>query len=332
MKVLVTGGLGYIGSHVVVELQQEGYDVLIIDNLSNSKLEVIDNISKITDNVIEFEKIDLTSLVDVFSLFSRHKIDAVIHLAALKSISESIQHPLDYYSNNIVGTMNLIDVMIAKKVDKIVFSSTCAVYGDERPHSQGYYEWSDLQPNNPYSISKRTCEEILSTINLSSISLRYFNPIGAHESGLIGESPNKNPDNIVPVMCEVANKLRDKLIIFGDDYDTVDGTCERDYIHVMDVAKAHIQALKVLINNDKEKISLIFNIGTGNAISVLVLIKTFESVTEQKLLYEFGSRRIGDIVSMKANCSHVNLILDWFPKYTLGEALLSAWKWKLKNS
>ena len=332
MKILVTGGTGYIGSHTVVELQQSGYEVVIVDNLSNSYLSVVYNIEKITGIRPEFEKIDLTDLEKTNSFFERNQdIIGIIHFAALKAVGESVEKPLEYYRNNITSLINLLNGMIKYNINNIVFSSSCTVYGqpDELPVTENAPIKKAL---SPYGHTKQISEEIIeNTCNveeIKSILLRYFNPIGAHESALIGELPIGIPNNLVPFVTQTAIGKRDILSVFGDDYDTPDGTAIRDYIHVVDLAKAHVVAIDRLIRKKNKKKIEVFNLGTGNGFSVLEVIKSFEKVSGIKLNYKFVERRAGDIEKVWADTKFANDELGWKAKQNLDEMMLSAWKWE----
>tara|TARA_B100000524_G_scaffold332763_2_gene220169 strand:- start:3461 stop:4477 length:1017 start_codon:yes stop_codon:yes gene_type:complete len=334
MKILITGGLGYIGSHTAVELSKN-YKTIIVDNLINSDISVLKGINNISYSKITFYKLDLMNKNEVKDLFNKHSdIKGIIHFAALKSVSESVNDPLSYYQNNIFSIINLLNEIKERKMKvNFIFSSSCTVYGE-----------SDILPikesnqikkaKSPYGNTKQVCEEIISDFSkifkdFSSISLRYFNPIGAHISAEIGELPLGVPQNLVPYITQSVAGIRDKLTIFGNDYETPDGTCIRDYIHVVDLARAHIFALKYLEKNDKI-INEFFNIGTGRGISVLDIVKTFEKVTGQKVNYAIGSRRYGDVASAYADNSKAIKKLNWKPKFSIDEALISAWQWEKK--
>ena len=332
-KILVTGGLGYIGSHVVVELQNNNFDVLIIDDLSNSSLKVLDGIYKITGVEPVFEKIDLKEKKSVVDFFSRHSdIDGVIHFAASKAVGESVNNPLKYYENNIHSLVYLLQEINKLPTQKLIFSSSCTVYGqaDELPiteHAQ------IKEPESPYANTKKIGEQIIRDTSqifnsLNSISLRYFNPIGAHKSAHIGELPIGTPQNLVPFVTQTGIGLREKLSIFGNDYPTSDGTCIRDYIHVVDLAKAHVVAIKRLFEEKNIENYEVYNIGTGKGSSVLEVVNTFEEMSGVKLNYSFVKRRKGDITSAYANTTKANTILGWKSKLSLIDALHSAWGWE----
>lgn len=333
--ILVTGGLGFIGSHTVVELQQAGYELIIIDNLSNSSIEVLDRISKITGKKPAFEQIDLREKGKVQDFFQRYtSIEGVIHFAASKAVGESVEKPLLYYENNIASLIYILQELQRKEKSSFIFSSSCTVYGqaDELPISENA---PFKQAESPYGNTKQINEEIIRdtchiSANIKAISLRYFNPIGAHSSALIGELPNGVPQNLVPYITQTAIGLRESLSVYGNDYPTPDGTCIRDYIHVVDLAKAHIAALERLLKENNESNYEVFNIGTGKGSSVLEVIKAFEKVTGQALPYKIVGRRAGDVVSAYANTYKANKELLWKAELTLEDALLSAWNWEKK--
>ena len=334
MKVLVTGGLGYIGSHTVVELIQKGYEVIIADNLSNSSIEILKKIEQITDIRPLFKLIDFREMDEVKSLFNEYEFKNIIHFAALKSVSESVKFPNLYYENNVGSLENILECVKSKprKNFNLIFSSSCTVYGQAKklPITE---DSPVLNQESPYGETKKKCEEIISEFckkntNLNSISLRYFNPIGAHKSALIGELPNGVPQNLVPYITQTAIGIREELTIFGSDYPTKDGTCIRDYIHVIDLAISHIDSLNYLINLNEKNHYSFFNVGTGNGTTVLELVNTFEKVNKIKLNYSFGERRDGDITKAFADCSKIYNELKWKANLTLEEALESAWKWE----
>jgi len=332
-QILVTGGTGYIGSHTVVELIENGYDVVIIDNLYNSEAEVIDRIAKITGTTPPLEVFDLCdeSLLDSF--FRKYKnIDGIIHFAAYKAVGESVHKPLEYYRNNLVSLMNLLGQMKRNDIPAFVFSSSCTVYG--QPEKLPVSEDSPIQPAvSPYGNTKQIGEEIIrdtvtSSPGIRAIALRYFNPIGAHPSGLIGELPRGVPENLVPYITQTAYGLRDELKVFGDDYDTPDGSCIRDYLHVVDLAKAHVAAVDRLISEKNKSAFEIFNLGTGTGVSVLEAIKSFERATGVKVKYRITGRREGDIEKIWADPALANSELGWKTVSTLDEALRTAWEWE----
>ncbi|MFV0565290.1 MAG: UDP-glucose 4-epimerase GalE [Flavobacteriaceae bacterium] len=332
-KILVTGGLGFIGSHTVVELQNEGYDVVIIDDLSNSSINVLDGITAITGKKPTFEKLDLKDKAKVESFFATHNdIKGVIHFAASKAVGESVQNPLLYYENNINTLVYILKELKKLPEASFIFSSSCTVYGqaDELPITENA---PVKQAESPYGNTKQIGEEIISdtckvTPNIKAIALRYFNPVGAHESAKIGELPIGVPQNLVPFITQTAIGLREQLSVFGDDYPTPDGTCIRDYIHVVDLAKAHVVALKRLLNNKNKANYETFNLGTGKGSSVLEVVKAFESVSGKKLNYKIVGRREGDIISAYADTKKANNELGWKTKLTLDDAMRSAWKWE----
>ena len=334
-KILVTGGTGYIGSHTSVELINEGFEVVIIDNLYNSEAEVIDRIHKITGIRPVLEVLDICDNTKLKRFFNKHKnISAIIHFAAYKAVSESVIKPLDYYRNNLVSLMNLLEAMNRFSIDDLVFSSSCTVYG--QPEKLPVTEIAPLQPaTSPYGNTKQIGEEIirdttLSDNNIQAIALRYFNPIGAHPSALIGELPRGVPENLVPFITQTAYGLRDELKVYGNDYDTPDGSCIRDYLHVVDLAKAHVVAVKRLIERINRKKYEVFNLGTGMGVSVLEAIGSFERVSGVKLKYRITGRRPGDIEKIWADPSFANKELGWKTISTLDEAMKTAWDWEKK--
>jgi UDP-glucose 4-epimerase len=332
-RVLVTGGTGYIGSHTAVELINEGFNVVIVDNLSNSSTDMLDGIEKITGTRPDFEKFDLCDQEKTKALFAKYTdIEAIIHFAASKAVGESVQKPLLYYRNNLTSLMNLLEVMNANPKISLVFSSSCTVYGqpDVLPVTE---EAPIKKANSPYGNTKQICEEIIqdtiaSNDKVRTIALRYFNPIGAHSSALIGELPLGVPQNLVPFITQTAIGLRKELSVFGNDYNTPDGSCIRDYIHVVDLAKAHVVAIKRLVENKNKKNFEIFNLGTGRGVSVLELITTFEKVSGQKLNYKIVGRRTGDVEQVWANTRFANEELGWKAASSLEETVLSAWNWE----
>ena len=334
-KILVTGGLGFIGSHTVVELQNEGFEVIIIDDLSNSRIEVLDGIKSITGIAPEFVQLDLKKKNLVSAFFEKYNIEGVIHFAASKAVGESVQDPLKYYENNITTLVYLLQEMTRNSVNSLIFSSSCTVYGqaDELPIS----EMAPIKPaESPYGNTKQIGEEIImdsTKVNdLNAIALRYFNPVGGHASIKIGELPIGVPQNLIPFVTQTAAGIRKELSIFGDDYPTPDGTAVRDYIHVVDLAKAHISALRRLLSRvNKEKMEF-FNIGTGKGFSVLEVVNTFKKVTDIPLNYKIVGRRDGDIVSAYADTTLANNELGWKSELTLEDALDSAWRWQQKQS
>lgn len=332
-NILVTGGLGYIGSHTVVALLQAGFNVIIADNLSNSEHFVLSRIQQITKKEPVFFQVDLCDNEAAENIFQQHKIDAVIHFAALKSVSESVVNPLMYYQNNLSSLINILLLMKKYLVKHIVFSSSATVYGE--PDHLPVTESSPFKKAlSAYGSTKQMGEEILEHAaadgSINAIVLRYFNPVGAHESALIGELPKGIPNNLMPFITQTGIGKREKLTVFGDDYNTPDGTCIRDFIHVVDLAKAHILATERLVNNKNELAFDIFNLGTGNGFSVMQLINAFQQVTGTKLNYEIGKRRAGDIESTYADASKANAVLKWKAELGLEEMIASSWAWEVK--
>ncbi len=333
-KVLVTGGLGYIGSHTVVELQNAGFEVVIIDNLSNSSLEVLDGIIEITGKTPLFEKIDLRQKSEVIQFFEKYQdISGIIHFAASKAVGESVENPLLYYENNLSTLIYLLQACNNYTIENFIFSSSCTVYGE--PDKLPIDESAPIKKaTSPYGNTKQISEEILNdsckVSNLKSIALRYFNPIGAHDSSKIGELPLGIPQNLVPFITQTAAGLRDQLSVFGDDYPTEDGSCIRDYIHVVDLAKAHVVALERLLKDRNSSQFETFNIGTGKGSSVLEVVNAFEKVTQQKLNYKIVNRREGDVISVYADTKKANDVLGWKAEKSMEESLLSSWNWEKK--
>lgn len=332
MKILVTGGTGYIGSHTVAELQGSGYDVVIIDNLSNSNEDVVDRIKKITGIKPEFEKLDLCDEVNLKKFFDKTEdIEAVIHFAAFKAVGESVQKPLMYYRNNVTGMINLLDEISKRKINNFVYSSSCTVYGeaDTLPVTE---ESPIKKAESPYGLTKQIGEQMLhdlsNTTGQRSVILRYFNPTGAHDSALIGELPVGIPNNLVPYITQTAIGIREMLTVNGNDYDTPDGTNIRDYIHVTDLAKAHVLALERMLNKKNETDVEVFNLGTGRGNSIMEVIKTFEEVTGMKLKYKIGPRRIGDVVSIYSDTKKANEVLGWKAERDLKNMMLTSWNWE----
>lgn len=332
-KILVTGGTGYIGSHTSVELIEEGFEPIIIDNLYNSEAGIVDRIEQITGFRPHLEVLDLCDSEKLDTFISVHQdIAAVIHFAAYKAVGESVYKPLDYYRNNLLSLVNVLNMMKRYGISAFVFSSSCTVYG--QPEILPVTENSPLQPaTSPYGNTKQIGETIIrdttvSDNNLKAISLRYFNPIGAHPSALIGELPRGVPENLVPYLTQTAYGIREELKVFGNDYDTPDGSCIRDYLHVVDLAKAHLVAIKRLIQNKNKTNYEVFNLGTGNGVSVLEAIESFERVTGIKLNYRIVGRRPGDIEKIWADPSYANKELGWKTLSTLDEAMKTAWDWE----
>ena len=335
-RIVVTGGLGYIGSHTVVELLNKGYEVIIIDNLSNSSLDVQNGIEKITGKAVVVNILDLTNREEVLNFFSKNSdIDGIIHFAAYKAVGESVENPLMYYENNLYSLINLLKACKNYSLKaNFIFSSSCTVYGNA--NDLPIHETSPTpSAASPYGNTKQICEEILRDASVSEedinvISLRYFNPIGAHPSALIGELPLGKPQNLVPYITQTAAGVLDQLTVFGSDYNTNDGTCIRDYIDVMDLAEAHVAALELLSNSRNTSKFEVFNLGTGKGTSVLEIIQTFEEVAKIKLDYCFGGRRSGDVEAIYANTKKANTILGWTTKTCLSDSIKNAWKWEQK--
>jgi len=332
-KILVTGGTGYIGSHTVVELLEVGMEVVIVDNLSNSERKVLQGISSITGKEPHFEEVDLRDRGASFGVFERHPdIAAIIHFAAFKAVGESVAKPLDYYENNLLSLIHLMEAMKKYEVDHMVFSSSCTVYGE--PDKLPVAENAPIKKaSSPYGNTKQICEEILQDTIATMpgkgvISLRYFNPIGAHESALIGELPIGIPGNLVPFITQTAAGIRECLSVYGDDYNTPDGSAIRDYINVVDLAKAHVAAIRRLLKQEQKSEFEVFNLGTGRGLSVLEIIKAFELSTGQTLTYKVVGRREGDIEKVYADTSYANSELGWKAEKGIEETLRSAWKWE----
>jgi UDP-glucose 4-epimerase len=336
MKILVTGGLGFIGSHTVVELQNKGFEVVAIDNLSNSSISVLDGIEKISGKKPIFEQMDLRDKKSVQDFFKKHSdVAGVIHFAASKAVGESVENPLLYYENNINTLVYILQELQQKPEANFIFSSSCTVYG--QAETMPITENASIQPAiSPYGNTKQIGEEIINEVckvsNINSILLRYFNPIGAHPSAEIGELPIGIPQNLIPYITQTAIGLRKELSVYGNDYPTIDGTCIRDYIHVVDLAKAHVIALQRLLDKKNPEKVETFNLGTGTGSSVLEVINAFEKVSDKKLPYKIVDRREGDVVSAYANTDKANEVLGWKSQSTLEEALKSAWKWEMKIS
>ena len=330
--VLVSGGAGYIGSHTTVELINAGYDVVIVDNLSNSDMKAVEGVRQITGVDIPFVKVDCCDLEGFRKVFEQYEFDSVIHFAASKAVGESVQKPLEYYRNNLTSFMNVITLMREFGRQNIVFSSSCTVYGE--PEKQPVTEQTPRKPaTSPYGNTKQMCEDILrdsvtAYAGLKGIALRYFNPIGAHPSALIGELPRGVPQNLVPYITQTAAGIRECLSVFGDDYPTPDGSCIRDYIDVVDLAKAHVAAIRRMIEDKNKETYEIFNIGTGRGVSVLELVHKFEEVNHLKLNYKIAPRREGDIIAIWADPTLANTELGWKAERTLDQTLASAWAWE----
>lgn len=335
--ILVTGGTGFIGSHTSVELINAGYGVVIIDNLSNSNADVVDGIEKITGIRPAFEKVDCLDRPALEGVFKKYPdISGIIHFAASKAVGESVQKPLLYYRNNLNSLINLLELMPKYDVKGIIFSSSCTVYGQPDKENLPVTEEAPIKKaESPYGNTKQICEEIIqdyvkSGAPIHSILLRYFNPIGAHPSAIIGELPNGVPANLIPYLTQTAIGIRKQLSVFGDDYNTPDGSCIRDFIYVVDLAKAHVKAMAYILDGKMDKPVDVFNIGTGKGASVLELIKTFEECTGVKLNYKIVGRRAGDIEQVWGNVDKANKVLGWKAEHTLADALSSAWKWQLE--
>lgn len=333
--ILVTGGTGFIGSHTTVELQQAGYDVVIIDNLSNSNASVIDGIEKITGIRPAFEKIDLNDFAATEAVFKKYSIKGCIHFAASKAVGESVEKPLLYYRNNLNSLMNVLELMTKYGSKGIIFSSSCTVYGQPTKENLPVTEQAPIQKAlSPYGNTKQINEEIIqdyihSGAPIKSVILRYFNPIGAHPSALIGELPNGVPMNLIPFVTQAAIGIRKQLKVFGNDYDTPDHTCIRDYIYVVDLAKAHVKAMQRVLEQDTDPIE-VFNIGTGHGYSTLEIVEGFERATGVKLPWEYAPRREGDIEAIWGNVDKANKVLGWSADTPLDDILRSAWKWQEK--
>ena len=336
-RILVSGGTGFIGSHTTVELLSAGYEVVIVDNLSNSSADVVDGIEQITGQRPFFEEVDCLDYAALDAVFHKYApIDGIIHFAASKAVGESVEKPLKYYRNNTLSTINLLEMSAEHKVKGFIFSSSCTVYGQPDPENLPVTEAAPRkEAESPYGNTKKIDEDIItdfckSGAPLSAVLLRYFNPIGAHPTGIIGEMPNGVPANLIPYLTQTAIGIRECLSVFGDDYDTPDGSCIRDYIYVVDLAKAHVAAMeRVLSGKNTEQVE-IYNVGTGEGVSVLELIHTFEKCTGVKLNYAIAGRRQGDIVKVWGNVDKANNVLGWKAVHSLEDALSSAWNWQLK--
>ena len=335
--ILVTGGTGFIGSHTTVELQTAGYDVVIVDNLSNSKADVIDGIAKITGVRPAFEQVDCCDYAALEGVFQKYPgIEGIIHFAASKAVGESVEKPLMYYRNNLTSLINILELMPKYNVKGIIFSSSCTVYGQPDPEWLPVSEAAPIKKaESPYGNTKQVNEEIIqdfvkSGANISAIILRYFNPIGAHPTALIGEVPNGAPANLIPYLTQTAIGIREQLAVFGDDYNTPDGSCIRDFIYVVDLAKAHVAAMARIVEGKNAEPVEVFNVGTGNGVSVFELINTFEKCTGVKLNYKVAPRRAGDIEKVWGNVDKANRVLGWKAVHTLEDSLTTAWKWQQK--
>lgn len=332
-KILVTGGAGYIGSHTVVALNKAGYEPVLVDNFSNSEERALEGLQKILGKAVSCHKIDCNDRPAMEKVFQQEgPISGVIHFAAYKAVGESVAEPLKYYQNNVGSLLVLLELMQQFEVKDLVFSSSCTVYG--QPEQLPVTEETPTQPaNSPYGRTKQMCEDILKDViasdaSLRVASLRYFNPVGAHESGKIGELPLGVPNNLIPFVTQTAAGIREKLTVFGDDYNTPDGTCIRDYIHVMDLAEAHIKAFEYLNRQADKPFYDVVNVGTGEGNTVLEVVKTFEAVSGQSLNYEIGPRRPGDVEKVWADVSKANKVLQWKTRYSLEDSLRHAWQWQ----
>lgn len=322
-KILVTGGTGYIGSHTVVELIEAGYEVEILDNLYNSKLEVLDNIEKITDTRPKFYQVDLCNKDAVEKVFAENKFQTVMHFAGLKAVAESVREPLKYYENNVGGTFNLLDAMLKNNVNEIIFSSSATVYGVQKTPKYVETMTTGTHISSPYGKTKHMIEEILKDVVASNPGfrasiLRYFNPIGAHRSGLIGENPNDIPNNLMPIIMKVATGEISELSVYGNDYDTLDGTCVRDYIHVVDLAKGHLKAMEKLESGERVQV---YNLGAGKGVSVLEIVKAFSKASKKALPYKVVGRRDGDLAEFYADPSRAEQDLGWKAELTIEDAM-----------
>ena len=335
MAILVTGGAGYIGSHTVLSLLQHHYDVVVLDNLKNSSQESIERVQSLTQKSVTFIQGDIGDKAVLNDIFSAYSISAVIHFAALKAVGESSVIPLDYYENNVHGTLCLLNAMQSHGVTDFIFSSSATVYGEESPTP--YQETMKLgTPSSPYGASKVMVERVMQDLAIANpafrgVSLRYFNPIGAHESGNIGEDPKGIPNNLLPYIAQVAVGVREQLSVFGDDYPTQDGTCERDYLHVMDLADGHVAALQWLEKNESFAGCEAFNLGTGNAVSVLSIVKAFEAVIERPIAYQVAPRRAGDLPAFWADPEKANTMLNWQARRSLNQMIEDTWRWQSNN-
>ena len=334
--ILVTGGTGFIGSHTTVELQEAGYKVVIVDNLSNSRADVVDGIEKITGIRPAFEQADCCDFEAMDKIFAKYPdIDGIIHFAASKAVGESVEKPLKYYRNNFVSLINLLELMPKHNVKGIIFSSSCTVYGQPDPQYLPVTEDAPIKPaESPYGNTKQVNEEIIrDTIKsgspIKAILLRYFNPIGSHPTAIIGEMPNGVPMNLIPYVTQTAIGIREQLKVFGNDYNTPDGTCIRDYIYVVDLAKAHVKAMERVLDTDSEALE-VFNVGTGKGVSTKEIVDAFEKVTGVKLNWTFAPRRAGDIEQVWANPEKANNVLGWKAETSLEDTLATAWKWQQK--
>ncbi len=328
--ILVTGGAGYIGSHTLVELYNSGYRPIVVDNLSNSSINNIKGVEQIIKNKIDFYQVDCTDFDQMDKIFiEQNNIVAVIHFAAYKSVEESVRQPNKYFSNNVGSLETLIDLVNKHNVNNIIFSSSCTVYGTPE-----FLPVNELAPfgkaESPYGETKQLCEKLIEESKINSISLRYFNPVGSHPSTLIGDCSADKPNNLVPIICEVASGKRKSMQIFGNDYNTHDGTCIRDYIHVVDLAKAHVMAVNHILNNTKIKTA--YNLGVGKGVSVREVVDSFEKVNNLKISYKLGPRRAGDVEKIYSDNKKINEELGWFPVMSFESALETAWNWEKLNN
>jgi UDP-glucose 4-epimerase len=331
-NILVTGGAGYIGSHTVVELISNGYTPIIVDDFRNSNPSIIEGIEKITNQKQVIYRIDICNKEALKVVFQENKIAGIIHFAAYKAVGESVAFPLKYYTNNLVSLTNILECMLDYSVNQLVFSSSCTVYGEPDGIKEVSESSQKAKPSSPYGNSKLISEKIIEDTfvanpHLKTVCLRYFNPVGAHPSGNIGELPNGKPNNLLPFVTQTAMGKHDKLMVFGKDYPTKDGTCIRDYIHVVDLAKAHVKAISFLDNHEKG-LNEAINIGTGKGTSVLEIIQKFEEISNQKLNWEFGKRRAGDVVEIFANARKSMELLNWRAELTVDDAIQDAWNWE----
>lgn len=333
-KILVTGGAGYIGSHTVVELINSGFEPIIVDDFRNSDAKVIERLKEITGKEIQVFSIDICDKALLFSRLKDLLVDGIIHFAADKAVGESVQNPLKYYHNNIGGLVNILNWAKQNAVRNFIFSSSCTVYGEPKGVKEVTEEMAAGISNSPYGETKVIGETILRDFKASGesmniVALRYFNPVGAHPSALIGELPLGKPSNLLPYITQTAAGVQEQLTVFGDDYPTSDGTCIRDYIHVVDLADAHVKAFQFIEKSNSDQVEFV-NVGTGKGTSVLEMIQTFEKVTEQKVNWKFGPRRAGDVTEIFANPLKANSALNWTPKYTTADAAIHAWNWEKK--
>lgn len=331
-EILVTGGAGYIGSHTVVELITRGYKPIIVDDFRNSDERMLKGIETITGESVQIIEADVSNKTELSAIFDQFSFSGIIHFAADKAVGESVQNPLKYYRNNLIGLINCLELAIEHNVENFVFSSSCTVYGEPEGSIIVNEESEWQEANSPYGATKQMCERILEDVyrsgaDLRILSLRYFNPIGAHSSGLIGELPIGKPNNLVPYITQTAIGILDKLTVFGNDYNTEDGTCLRDYIHVMDLADAHIKGFE-FVEQQNGPVYEVINIGTGSGISVLEIIHTFEEVSSQKLKWNFGPRREGDVEAIYADVAKAKRILNWESKRGVREAMRDSWNWE----